>query len=189
MSIRAGKLRFQFLLAGAAGLTCAATVAIGLTINWLRADAIAAASRETGNLAVVLADQIANSIQSIDLILNEIKAEEELRSVEMLDRFDRASRSEDTHKYLVDRLSHLPQADFITLADKDGMENSSTRRGSGRCLRSIYQIVHTFSISRIPTTRDSTLATFLSIASSEDNSFLLLNASMMATTHSSGWSW
>jgi hypothetical protein len=83
MSIRAGKLRFQFLLAGAAGLACAAAVTIGLTINWLRADAIAAASRDSGNLAAVLSDQIANSIQSIDLILNEIKAEEELRSVEM----------------------------------------------------------------------------------------------------------
>jgi hypothetical protein len=128
MSIRAGKLRFQFLLAGAARLTCAAAVAVGLTINWLRADALATASRDSGNLAVVLADQIANSIQLIDLILNEIKAEEELRSVEMPDRFDRASRSEDTYKYLVDRLSHLPQADFIALADKDGKLVNATQQ-------------------------------------------------------------
>jgi diguanylate cyclase (GGDEF)-like protein len=79
----------------------------------------------------VLADQIANSIQSIDLILNEIKAEEELRSVEMLDRFDRASRNEDTHKYLVDRLSHLPQADFISLVDKNGKLVNSTQELPG----------------------------------------------------------
>ena len=131
MSIRAGKLRFHFLLAGAAGLTCAAAVAIGLTINWLRADAIGAASRDSSNLAVVLADQIANSIQSIDLILNEIKAEEELRSMEMPGRFDLVSRSENTRQYLGDRLSHLPQADFISLVDKNGKLVNSTQQLPG----------------------------------------------------------
>ena len=127
MSIRAGKSRFYFSLAGAAGLTCTAAVAVGLTINWLRADAIAAASRHSSNLAVVLADQIANSIQSIDLILNEIKAEEELRNIEIPDPFDRSSRSTNTRRYLVDRLSHLPQADFISLMDKDGKLVNSTQ--------------------------------------------------------------
>ncbi len=75
------KLRFHFLLAGAAGLTCAAAVAIGLTINWLRVEAIAAAARDSSHLARVLADQIENSIQYIVLFLNEIKAEEVLRSI------------------------------------------------------------------------------------------------------------
>ena len=128
MSIRAGKLRFHFSLAGAAGLTCAAAVAIGLTIYSLRADAIAEASRDSSNLAVVLADQISNSIQSIDLILSEIKAEEELRSAEMPKQFDRVHWSEDTHQYHVERLSHLPQADFITLADKNGKLVNTTQQ-------------------------------------------------------------
>ena len=123
-----GKLRFHFLLVGAAGLTCAAAVAIGLTINWLRVEAIAAATRDSSNLAIVLADQIENSIQSIDLILNEIKAEEELRSIKMPNDFDRVSRSEVTHQYLVERLSHLPQADFITLADKNGTLVNTTQQ-------------------------------------------------------------
>ena len=128
MSIRAGKLRFHFSLAGAAALTCAAAVAIGLTIYSLRVDAIAEASRDSSNLAVVLADQISNSIQSIDLILSEIKAEEELRSAEMPNQFDRVQWSEDTHQYLVERLSHLPQADFITLADKNGKLVNTTQQ-------------------------------------------------------------
>ena len=128
MSIRAGKLRFHFLLAGAAGLTCAVAVTIGLTIYWLRADAIAAASRDSRNLAVVLADQIANSIQSIDLILSEIKTGEEFRNAQMPDHFDRVSQSEDTHQYLVERLSHLAQADFITLADKNGKLVNTTQQ-------------------------------------------------------------
>ena len=128
MSIRASKSRFHFLLAGAAGVTCAAAVTIGLTIYWLRVDAIATASRDSNNLAVVLADQIANSVQSIDLILSEIKAEKEIRSAVMPDQFDRVSRSDDTHQYLVERLSHLPQADFVTIADKNGKLVNTTQR-------------------------------------------------------------
>ena len=163
MSIRAGKSRFYFSLAGAAGLTCTAAVAVGLTINWLRADAIAAASRHSSNLAVVLADQIANSIQSIDLILNEIKAEEELRNIEIPDPFDRSSRSTNTRRYLVDRLSHLPQADFISLMDKDGKLVNSTQELPAPDVdlsdRPYFQHL------KNTDDRDSSLATFSSIAS------------------------
>ena len=62
-------------------LTCAAAIAIGLTILWLRSDAIADASRDTGNLATVLAHQFENSVQSIDLVLTEIRDKENKRVV------------------------------------------------------------------------------------------------------------
>jgi diguanylate cyclase (GGDEF)-like protein len=105
-----------------------AALTLALTIWWLHSEAIAGAFRDSSNLAEVLAGQTASSIQSIDLILNEIKAEEELRSVQMPDDFDRVTRGEGTYQYLVERLSHLPQADFITLVDKNGMLANSTLR-------------------------------------------------------------
>jgi hypothetical protein len=75
----ASQSRFRFLIVVAVGLTCTAALAIALTIWWLRADAIADASQDTGNLATVLAHQINNSMQSIDLVLTEIRDQEEIR--------------------------------------------------------------------------------------------------------------
>jgi len=189
-SIVVGKSRFYFLLAGAAGLTCAAAVAVGLTINWLRADVIGAASRDSSNLAVVLADQISNSIQSIDLILNEIKTEEELRSAGTPDQFDRVSRSEDTHQYLVDRLSHLPQADFISVVDKNGrLVNTTQDWGTPKV--DLVDLSDGLYFQHFKHKDDPGLyiGNVLINRWWERNLFLLLNASRAPTAHFSGWFW
>ena len=73
MSLRADRSRFRFLVAIAAGLLGAAVLAIGLTVWWLRADAISDATSDTGNLATVLAEQTNLAVQSIDLVLNEVQ--------------------------------------------------------------------------------------------------------------------
>ena len=99
MSIRARQSHFHFLLAIAGGLTCAAAVAIGLTILWLRSDAIANASRDSGNLATVLAHQLESSVQSIDLVLTEIKHQEKIRSIQAPKDFDNVLRGEDTNQF------------------------------------------------------------------------------------------
>ena len=113
----------------AVGVICTAALTIVLTIWWLHAEAIADAFRDSSNLAEVLAGQTASSIQSIDLILTEIKVEEELRSTQGSDDLDRVGRGEATYQYLVERLSHLPQADFITLVDKNGkLVNTTLQR-------------------------------------------------------------
>ena len=77
MAIVYAHSNFRKLLVVASGRTCAAALAIGETIWWLRSDAIRDVSKDTANLSVVLADQIANSIQSIDLVLTEIRNQEE----------------------------------------------------------------------------------------------------------------
>jgi len=82
MSIRAGQSSFHFLLAIVAGLTCTSALAIGLTIWWLHSDAIADAFTDSSNLATVLARQMDNSLQSIDLVLTEIKNREENRGAQ-----------------------------------------------------------------------------------------------------------
>jgi diguanylate cyclase (GGDEF)-like protein len=128
MSTDASQSRFRFLIAVAVGLTCAAALAIALTIWWLRADAIADASQDTGNLATVLAHQIDNSMQSIDLVLTEIRDQEEIRGARAPDNFDNVLRDDGTNKFLLARLSRLRQAEFIGLVDKNGNLVSTTRQ-------------------------------------------------------------
>ena len=129
MAIRTDHSSFHLLLAVAAGLTGVAAIAIGLTIWWLHSDAIKDASKDSNNLAIVLADQITNSIQSIDLVLTEIRNQEETLSTTPPDEFDRALRSDDTQNYLSERLSRLQQAEFITLVDKSGNIANTTIHG------------------------------------------------------------
>ena len=128
MSTDASQSSFRFLIAVAVGLTCTAALAIALTIWWLRADAIADASQDTGNLATVLAHQIENSMQSIDLVLTEIRDQEEIRGARAPDNFDNVLRDDGTNKFLLARLSRLRQAEFIGLVDKNGNLVSTTRQ-------------------------------------------------------------
>ena len=128
MAIAYTHSNFRKPLAVAIGLTCAAALAIGGTIWWLRSDAIKDVSKDTANLSVVLADQIANSIQSIDLVLSEIRNQEEKLSTASAGDFDRVLRSEDTHNFLLERLSRLQQAEFITLVDKNGKLANTTQQ-------------------------------------------------------------
>jgi hypothetical protein len=128
MPTDATRSTFRILISIAAGLLGAAVLSIGLTIWWLRSDAISDASRDTGNLAVVLADQIANSIQSIDLVLTEIRDQEEIHGAQASNDFDRALGGEDTFKFLMERLSRLLQAEFIGLVDKNGRLVNTTQQ-------------------------------------------------------------
>jgi len=128
LSIRARQSSFHFLLAIAAGLTCTSALAIGLTIWWLHSDAITDASTDSSNLATVLAHQMDNSLQSIDLVLTEIKNREEDPGAQTPNDIDRVLRGEDTYQFLTERLSRLQQAEFIALVDKDGNLVSTTRQ-------------------------------------------------------------
>ena len=120
MSIRAGWSSFRFLMAVTFGLTCIATLAIGLTIWWMHSNAIRDAFEDNDRLAVMLAEQTANSVQSIDLVLTEIKGQLETRDAQAPNDFDRVLGGKDTYQLLTERLSHLQQAVFIGLIDKNG---------------------------------------------------------------------
>ncbi|HEY5503924.1 MAG TPA: cache domain-containing protein, partial [Sedimentisphaerales bacterium] len=120
MAILHGQSNFRKLLVVALGLTFTSALAVGLTIWWLHFDAIADASKDSSNLAIVLADQTANSIQAIDLVLTEIKGQEEIRTAQTPNDIDRILGGEDTHKILMERLLRLQQAEFIRLVDGNG---------------------------------------------------------------------
>jgi hypothetical protein len=128
MPILHAQSNIRKLFVVAIGFTCTAVVSIGLTIWWLRADAIKDASKDTANLAIVLAEQTTNSIRSIHLVLNEIQERIEPLGVQAPNDFDRVLRDKDTYQFLMERLSHLPQAEFIGLVDKNGRLLNTTQR-------------------------------------------------------------
>src|SRR5665647_2264602 len=118
MSNRADRSSFRFLIAVAAGLLGTAALAIGLTVWWLRADAIRDASTDTGNLATVLAEQTNRSVQSIDLMLNELQERIELLGARTPNDFRRLLQGEDTYQLLTERMAHLSHITLIALVDK-----------------------------------------------------------------------
>src|ERR1700690_4590480 len=113
MSFRADRTRFRFLVAVAAGLLGAAVLAIGLTIWWVRSDAIEDATSDTGNLATALAEQTNLAVQSIDLVLNEIQERLENLGARTQDNFGHLQQDINTYHALLDSLGHLSQAALI----------------------------------------------------------------------------
>ena len=187
MSHPTGRSIFRFLIAVAVAVICAAALTIALTIWWLRSEAIAGAFRDSSNLAEVLAGQTASSIQSIDLILTEIKAEEEFRSAQMPDGFEHIGRSENTFQYLIGRLSRLPQAAFITLVDNKGKITNTTLQWPAPAVdlsdRPYFQHFRNTDDNR------SISAMLSSVAWAERSSSLLAGASTTPTTPSLARSW
>jgi len=64
---------FRMLSYVAFGLITLPVLAIGQTIWGLREDAIQEAATNTGNIAVVLSEQLARSIQSVDIVLTDVR--------------------------------------------------------------------------------------------------------------------
>jgi diguanylate cyclase (GGDEF)-like protein len=128
MLLRAGWSSFHFLIAVAVGLTCAAAIAIALTIWWLRNEAIRDAYVNTGNLATVLAEQTSRSVQSIDLMLDELYEWIDSIGARTPSDFHRLLEDEDTYKLLMERMTRLSHITQIALVDKDGWILNSTNR-------------------------------------------------------------
>jgi diguanylate cyclase (GGDEF)-like protein len=95
-------------------------MAIGLTIWGLRSDAIQEANNDTGNIAAVLSEQLARSIQSVDIVLSDVRERVEQQYASAQVDFDQRIRSRDFYRFLRERLDRLSQADFIAVIDRDG---------------------------------------------------------------------
>jgi len=127
MSIRAHRVGFRTLMWTAVGLIGLAVLAMGETIWALRSDAIEDGSDDAGNIATMLAEQTARSVQAVDIILIDIQERLANLGVNTSDDFKRLGGSQDMNRLLKERLERLPQADVITLADRDGQLVNSTR--------------------------------------------------------------
>ena len=119
---------FRKLSYVAFGLIALSVLAIGLTIWSLRADAIQEADTNTGNIAAVLSEQLARSVQSIDIVLSDVRQQTEKQAPSTQEEFDQYIRSHGLYAFLRERLSHLSQADFIAIIDKDGQLATTTQR-------------------------------------------------------------
>ena len=128
MSILARCSSFRIFIAVAVALTCTAALAICWAIWYLRADAIRNASRDTGNLATVLAEQTNRSVQSIDLMLDELQERITAQGARTQNEFRRRLQGEDTFHLLTERMVHLSHITLIALVDKNGWLVNSTNR-------------------------------------------------------------
>lgn len=127
MSVHTDQRRFHALLAIVGGITCAAGLAIGLTIWWLRSDAIDSAYRDSGNLAAVLRGQISNSADLIDEVLDDVQAELKSRGPLAPENSDRILREDRVHQFITERLAHLPNAVLVGLIDQNGKMANTTQ--------------------------------------------------------------
>jgi PAS domain-containing protein len=127
MRQRQRRITFRTLICVAFALVALSVMAIGLTIWGLRSDAIRDADTDTGNIAVVLSEQLARSIQSVDITLTEIKEQLEQKLQSNQNDFDRHIRSHDFYSALRERLARLTQADFVAFVDRDGQLAVTTR--------------------------------------------------------------
>jgi len=76
----------------------------------------------------VLAEQLANSIQSIDIVLTGIQYQIETLSAQSPNNVDSIFRGESTHQFLMERLPHLKQAELVGLMDKNGRLVNTTQQ-------------------------------------------------------------
>src|SRR5471032_1114597 len=106
MSVQAERSGFRNLVVVAAGILGTAVLALGLTVWWLRSDAIDDASKNATNLAIVLAEQTSRSVQSIELVLNEVQDHIKRVGATTPDTFRRLLNGADTYKLMTERLSH-----------------------------------------------------------------------------------
>ena len=109
------------------GLITLSALAIGLTVWGLRSDAIEDADRNTGNIAAVLSEQLSRSIQSVDIVLTDVR--EELKENELTDKtFDHYVSRYELYQSLKEQLGRLSQANFIAIIDKDGRAATTTQQ-------------------------------------------------------------
>ncbi|MGH7094591.1 MAG: sensor histidine kinase [Stellaceae bacterium] len=95
-------------------------LAAGFAIWNRREDALARSRRETTNLSVVLAAQSGRTLQAVDLVLQEMQELVRSDRVATPDQFRDLLGTEKVHRFIVDRLRSLPQADAVSLVDDRG---------------------------------------------------------------------
>jgi two-component system cell cycle sensor histidine kinase PleC len=107
---------FLIAIAVIAGILLAAGLAV-----WNRRDeALARASREMGDLGVLLAAQSSRSLQAVDLVLQEVQGVVRAAGITTPEQFRQRMGGEEVHAFLLGTLRSLPQADAVSLLDASG---------------------------------------------------------------------
>jgi hypothetical protein len=114
------------LIAGAIAITAVCGIALTGTLSTLYDDAISRSKRESAEFAAVLAGQTSRSVEAINLVIEELAH----RAANRVDEHDDALEGladKEMHLYLKQRLSRLPFADVITIANASGRVVSLSR--------------------------------------------------------------
>jgi PAS domain S-box-containing protein len=95
--------------------------AAGLAIHMMYRDRIADEMKDTRNLSVVLAEQSGRAVQAVDLVVQETRTMVTTSGITTPDQFRDRMATEPVHRYLLDRLHSLPQANSLALLDDHGI--------------------------------------------------------------------
>jgi diguanylate cyclase (GGDEF)-like protein/PAS domain S-box-containing protein len=118
---------FRGLICIALCLIGMAAVAIGVTVYALRQDALNDAASDAANIATVLAEQTAQSVQALDIITAEVADRFANIGGHAYEDHRELMRGNAAHRFLADRLARIPQTDFIALVDRDGQLANTSR--------------------------------------------------------------
>ena len=104
------------------------TIALaGIVIRNDRQDAFEENQRDLTNLAVVLAEQTARYVQTVDLVMTEVKSWAKDPDSRSLVTFERSMRSTEVHQLLVERPTSVLQTHAVVIVGADGEILNSSR--------------------------------------------------------------
>jgi diguanylate cyclase (GGDEF)-like protein len=114
-------------------LICAALLLLGLAFSFvvvaiwqLRVDEFSDSYAETSNLGSVLAGQLSRFLETIDVVLTDTRSSVERVDTSVPSAWNQALASQGVYSMLTERLTHLPQAFNIAVADGDGKVVATT---------------------------------------------------------------
>jgi diguanylate cyclase (GGDEF)-like protein len=127
MADRTRQLAFRGLIVTAAALIALAVLATVLTIVGLHDDATQDAERDAGNIATVLAEQTAHSVQAIDVALIELQGRVAASGVGTPEEFRTHFGTQGTFNLLKEFQIRLSEADVVSLIDAEGHVINNSR--------------------------------------------------------------
>ena len=118
--------------AAASAIVATALVVAGIAVWELRADALADAERDNGNLATVFAEQTRQSIRMIDAALVELSEQLAVIHNTAPENYAEATRSKEVRGNLTEMRSRVPQEGAFTVVDAGGHVTNTSQEGLDR---------------------------------------------------------
>jgi len=106
----------------------ATIIAAGLTIWDLHGDAIEDYQRDMANMGVLIGEQTSQSLQSVDIVLNETRQQIVENGVTDAASFTRRMGTESIHRFLQSELKGLRQAEALIMIGADGQVINYSRQ-------------------------------------------------------------
>jgi len=111
-------------------LLAVAVLGMVFAILQLRADALQDARRDIANLALILGEQTARSVHTVDLILRDIEDSITQKHTDSAEIFDTITRGDAMHRELKEKITRLPQVEAFSIIDAHGRLANGSRVGA-----------------------------------------------------------